>query len=333
MNPAFPEPGDVVSPDPRSSARRARPRLVLGFVSLAAVLGVTLGAVAVRGSTPADEATIASGDDVVVEATSIDTDLLPFTEAWTRIDDPSREFVVVVLGDSTGNEQGEWVDRAFRMLAEELDRPLIEHPWNVQSARYADPVTVNSAADGAPIIVWNGSASGKTAAYSLDNYDRLVPQQPDVLFLNHGLNNVRRPDGVGAEFSDVLTRTEQNWPRSVGYAALLENPRFDDWATAHDAVLDGVRSWLAERPFVLGIDVHDAYLAREDVATLLTVDLLHPSPAGSQLTAETVLAAIASVVVPSAEPTGDAEDRAITDAAGDETADDDAVPAATDTAD
>lgn len=307
MNPASPEPDDVMSPDPRPSVRRARPRLVLGFVSLAAALGVTLGAVAVRGYTPVDEATIAIGRDVVVERESIDTDLLPFTDAWTRIDDPEREFVVVVLGDSTGNEQGEWVDRAFRMLSEELDRPLVEHPWNLQTAQYAEPITVNGDAEGAPIVVWNGSASGKTAAYSLENYDRLVPQQPDVLFLNHGLNNVRRPDRVAPEFSDVLTRTEQTWAGTVGYAALLENPRFDDWAAAHDAVLDSVRSWLDERPFVLGIDVHDAYLAREDVATLLTVDLLHPSPAGSQVTAETVLAAIANAIVPAARPSdGDA---------------------------
>jgi lysophospholipase L1-like esterase len=326
MNPASPEPGDVMSPDPRSSLRRARPRLVLGFVSLAAVLGVTLGAVAVRGYTPVDEATIASGHDVVVERESIDTDLLPFADAWTRIDDPEREFVVVVLGDSTGNEQGEWVDRAFRMLSEELDRPLVEHPWNLQTARYADPITVNGEADGAPIVVWNGSASGKTAAYSLENYDRLVPQQPDVLFLNHGLNNVRRPDRVGPEFSDILTRTEQTWAGTVGYAALLENPRFDDWAAAHDAVLDGVRAWLDERPFVLDIDVHDAYLAREDVATLLTVDLLHPSPAGSQVTAETVLAAIAGVVVPTAQPS-DGDDAAIVDAAPG-SADDSAEPTA-----
>ncbi|RWZ51592.1 hypothetical protein ELQ90_05640 [Labedella phragmitis] len=326
MNPASPEPGDVMSPDPRPSVRRARPRLVLGFVSLAAVLGVTLGSVAVRGYTPVDEATIASGHDVVVERESIDTDLLPFKEAWTRIDDPEREFVVVVLGDSTGNEQGEWVDRAFRMLAEELDRPLVEHPWNLQTARYADPITVNGDGDGAPIVVWNGSASGKTAAYSLENYDRLVPQRPDVLFLNHGLNNVRRPDRVGPEFSDILTRTEQSWAGTVGYGTLLENPRFDDWAAAHDSVLEGVRSWLDERPFVLGIDVHEAYLAREDVATLLTVDLLHPSPAGSQVTAETVLAAIADAVVPPAEPVEG--DDAIVDAAPGNTDDADGEPAA-----
>ncbi|RWZ61509.1 hypothetical protein ELQ92_11055 [Labedella populi] len=317
MNPVSPEPGDVSSPEPRRSACRARPRMVLSFASLAAVIGVTLGAVAVRGHTPADEATIASGGDVLVDGESIDTDLLPFADAWTRISDPAREFVVVVLGDSTGNERGEWVDRAFRTLAEELDRPLIEHPWNVQSARYADPLTVNRDADGAPIVVWNGSASGKTAAYSLDNYDSLVPQQPDVLFLNHGLNNVRRPETVGAEFSDVLTRTERTWPRSVGYSALLENPRFDDWATAHDAVLGGVRSWLEERPFVLGIDVHGAYLAHDDVATLLTVDLLHPSPAGSRVTAETVLLAIANAVVPSSRPTGDREDLSIVDTTDD----------------
>jgi hypothetical protein len=223
-----------------------------------------------------------------VEVESLDTELLPFADAWSRIDDRSRPFTVVVLGDSTGNAQGEWVDVAFRALAEELDRPLVEHPWNLETGRYDEPITVNVASGSAPIIVWNGSASGKTAEY--------VPEQPDVLFLNHGLNNVRRPDAVGGQFTDVLTRTEQSWPLAVGYAALLENPRFDDWADAHAAVLDRVQTWLDERPFVLGIDVHGAYLARTDLSTLLTADLLHPSPAGSTVTAETVLATIARAV-------------------------------------
>lgn len=296
MNPSPPEPGDSPSPDPRPTVRRLRRRSVLGVVTLAALLSVTVGTVAFRGQTPVDEATVASGHDVVVDVESLDTDLLPFTDAWTRIEDTGRPFTVVVLGDSTGNAQGEWVDVAFRSLAEQLDRPLVEHPWNLESSRYDDAITVNADAEGAPIVVWNGSASGKTAEYSLRYYDRLVPEQPDVLFLNHGLNNVRRPDAVGGQFSDVLTRTEQTWPLSVGYAALLENPRFDDWADAHDAVLARVRTWLDERPFVLGIDVHSAYLSRSDLSSLLTVDLLHPSPAGSEVTAETVLATIAAAV-------------------------------------
>lgn len=287
---------------------------MLGVVTLVAVLAAAFGTVALRGQTPVDQATVASGHDVVVDIESLDTDLLPFSDAWSRITDPNRPFVAVVLGDSTGNAQGEWVDLAFRELSEKLDRPLVEHPWNLESARYGEPITANSDSNAAPIIVWNGSASGKTAEYSLRYYDTLVPQQPDVLLLNHGLNNVRKPDAVDGQFSDVLTRTEQSWPRSVGYAALLENPRFDDWADAHDAVLSRVQSWLDERPFVLGIDVHSAYLARRDPLSLLSVDLLHPSAAGSQLTADTVLAAIALAVegkpstaadAPSDRPTDD----------------------------
>jgi lysophospholipase L1-like esterase len=296
MNPSAPEPGDAPSPDPRPSVRRSRRRTILGAATLAAILAVTVGAVAFRGQTPVEEATVASGHDVVVDVKSLDTDLLPFADAWSRIDDRSRPFTVVVLGDSTGNAQGEWVDVAFRALSEELDRPLVEHPWNLETGRYDEPITANVDAGSAPIVVWNGSASGKTAEYSLHNYDALVPEQPDVLFLNHGLNNVRRPDAVGGQFTDVLTRTEQSWPLAVGYAALLENPRFDDWADAHAAVLDRVQSWLDERPFVLGIDVHGTYLARADLSSLLTADLLHPSPAGSTVTAETVLSTIARAV-------------------------------------
>jgi lysophospholipase L1-like esterase len=294
MNPSSPEPDDTASPGPRPSTRRARTRLVLASVALASVLGVTLGAVAFRGQTPVTEATVASGGEIVVDVESIDSDLLPFADAWNRIEDRDREFVVTVLGDSTGNAEGEWVDLAFRTLSETLDRPLIQYPWFVESARYGDPIRSNSDADGAPIVVWNGSASGKTASYSLANYESMVPQQPDAVLINHGLNNVRDPDAIGDQFSAVLTRTEQSWPGAVGYAVLLENPRFDDWADAHDAVLSRADSWLGERPFVLAIDVHSAYLARADVATLLMPDLLHPTTAGSRVTADTVLETIAA---------------------------------------
>lgn len=218
--------------------------------------------------------------------------LASFADARDKMDQSDRTFVAQIIGDSTGNEQGEWVDIAFRALAVQLDRPLIQHPWDVFSNSYLDPITSNPEGSHAPLIVWNGSASGKTAEYSLAHLDALVPAEPDIVILNHGLNNVLEPAQVGEQFTSLIAEIERHWPSTIGYAALLENPRLDQHAAAHDSVIAHVSTWLAEHQEVRPIDVHSAYLESGDVAALLYPDLLHPAPAGSALTAATVLTAL-----------------------------------------
>jgi hypothetical protein len=258
-------------------------------VVIAAVLGATFFVLSPR------PAAVSAGDGVggtVAAAADANLSLSSFGDARDKLNDKNRTFVVQVIGDSTGNEPGEWVDLAFRALAEELDRPLVQHPWDVLSGSYLDAIPANEDGSSAPLEVWNGSASGKTAAYSLDNFDVLVPTRPDLVILNHGLNNVLEPARVGTEFSALVAEIERTWPSTVGYAALLENPRLDQYAAAHDEVIDQVTTWLSSHQEVRTIDVHAAYLGSPDVTALLLPDLLHPAPAGSALTAATVLAAI-----------------------------------------
>jgi hypothetical protein len=220
------------------------------------------------------------------------TQLVSFADGRDRLADAGRPFVVTVIGDSTGNEPGEWVDLAFQELAEEYDRPLIQHPWDILTDSYLPEIRSNDDAASAPIIVWNGSASGKTGQYSLAHFETLVPAQPDLVIFNHGLNNVPKPETVAPQLTALVAEIERYWPASVGYAAILENPRFDGWATQHAAVIDNVSSWLSENRAVRAIDVHAAYVASTTPELLLLPDLLHPSPAGSSLTAATVLEAL-----------------------------------------
>ncbi len=218
--------------------------------------------------------------------------LVSFADARDRLADEGRPFVVTVIGDSTGNESGEWVDLAFRVLAEDLDRPLIQHPWDILTDSYLPEIRSNVDAASAPIVVWNGSASGKTGQYSLAHFDTLVPAQPDLVIFNHGLNNVSKPETVAPQLTALVAEVERYWPHAVGYAAILENPRLDEWASAHDTVIDNVSSWLAENQAVRPIDVYSAYRAAASPELLLLPDLLHPSPTGSAVTATTVLEAL-----------------------------------------
>lgn len=272
----------------RSFGRRILVRVGIPVV-LAAVLATTFFALTPRGAT-GSSAGGDSGGGTIAGAASFS--LASFADARDRMNEQDRTFVVQVIGDSTGNEQGEWVDIAFRALAVQLDRPLIQHPWDVFSNSYLDAITANPEGANAPLVVWNGSASGKTAEYSLLNVDALVPVEPDLVILNHGLNNVLQPAQVGEQFTSLIAEIERTWPSTIGYAALLENPRLDQHAAAHDTVIGHVSSWLAEHQEVRPIDAHSAYLESGDVAALLSPDLLHPAPAGSALTAATVLAAL-----------------------------------------
>lgn len=233
--------------------------------------------------------TSAGSDSGPAVAAERQSRLVSFADARDLLADSGRPFVVTVIGDSTGDQPGEWVDLAFRQLSEELDRPLVQHPWDLLTDSYLPEIRSNEDAASAPIVVWNGSASGKTGAYSLAHFDTMVPEQPDLVIFNHGLNNVPKPQTVAPQLTALVAEVERYWPASVGFAAILENPRFDGWAAAHAAVIENVGSWLAENQAIRAIDVHAAYNGSAAPESLLLPDLLHPSPSGSALTAATVL--------------------------------------------
>lgn len=266
-------------------------RLVLVRVGLPALAIAIVASVAFATIPRPAAGTSAGADGGPPIAAERQSSLVPFADARDRLADENRPFVVTVIGDSTGDAPGEWVDLAFRQLAEETDRPLVQHSWDLVNSSYLPAVESNADAASAPLIVWNGSASGKTGEYSLAHFDTLVPAQPDLVIFNHGLNNVPKPAAVGPQLTALVAEVERYWPATAGFAAILENPRFDAWADAHRDVIDNVTSWLGEHSSVRSIDVHSAYLAVEPEALLLP-DLLHPNPAGSAVTAATVLEAL-----------------------------------------
>lgn len=274
----------------RLSVRRPR----AAFAALAVLVAGTLAALIVPTLIPnaAPAVTIAqqpaSGEITPALAP------LPFAAAWDRLDDKDRPFVVAVIGDSTGNEPGEWVDVAFNDVALAEGRPLIQHPWSIDTQEYLPELTSNEDAGNAPIIVWNGSASGKTGGYSLTHLETMLPERPDVIIFNHGLNNVLAPEKVAPQLTALVLAAEARWASSVGYAVILENPRLDKWQDAHAGVIENVRAWAARNPNILTIDAYGAYVAANDYGRLLLPDLLHPTPDGSALTATTVLDAIRS---------------------------------------
>lgn len=282
--------GHMVTPPPMRAVWARWPFLLIVAALVTALVLVSVG---LSGQKGRDDATVTVAQNDPGDGESAVLSSIPFSEAWKRLNTSGREFVIAIAGDSTGNEPGEWVDRVSRTLAERFDRPLVEHPWSLEDAEYGSPIFQEAdSRSNAALTVWNGSAPGKTAAYSLEHLDALIPVRPDVVIINHGLNNVRNPEGAVPEMSSLIHAIEQKWSGHIGYAVVLENPRFDTWQSAHRDVIDLVTEWAESNPNILPLDVYDAYLKSDEPKRLLHDDHLHPNTQGSALTAETILEAL-----------------------------------------
>lgn len=218
---------------------------------------------------------------------------IAFADAWGRVQDNGRPFVIAVVGDSTANDEDEWANLAFQQLAQDLNRPLVHHVWDLATNSYVDNYDGNDDGSNAPLIVWNGSAPGMDGAYSLANIAAMIPEAPDAIFLNHGHNAFPTPTTLVDQLDQLRDSLTTTYPEA-GLASVIQNPRLDDRAEAFEAALATERQWLTEHPEILAIDVNAAYKSAGNLASLLNSDRLHPSPAGSEVAAEAVLAALPS---------------------------------------
>lgn len=200
----------------------------------------------------------------------------------------ARTFTVGVLGDSTGNERTEWVSLWAQQVAAQTDRPLIVHNWDATANAYSD-VTEAASGASAPIVVWNGSAPGEAGSYSLDNAETILPEQPDLVFYNHGQN-----EGSGSAALSDLRRAAafltDTWQAPPALVVVLQAPRTNDPGPLEDAVT-ATRGWAGQQQ-ITAIDVHAAFEAAGDLPSLLKEDGVHPNDRGSQLWADTVTAAL-----------------------------------------
>lgn len=188
--------------------------------------------------------------------------------------------VVLVLGDSTGNDRGEWTFRWAEALAG--TRPTWIAPWNEWTEDgYIDPVTLGTDQDGGTLTLYVGHQSGAGAAYPVERLETLVPEEPDLVILNYGHNDT--VDSVGSGTADTLDALRRRFGAELPVVVTLQQPQADD-ANAE------VRSALADLAADEGlptIDVAAAFEATGDPAALLA-DAVHPDEDGAALWARTV---------------------------------------------
>jgi len=194
--------------------------------------------------------------------------------------DPARPITITILGDSTGNEQGEWVYLVAKKVQADYRRPVTVHDWSIEANAYVGENTFGVASTAAPVEIWNGSASGKDASYTIANYQALAPAPSDLVFINHGHNHTNPQSTVAGVRELVrLSRAGTQPPPAIG--VVLQNPRVDGSAENQAAKIDTIRQTFDEWSGVEVVDVYTAFEERGDVRPLLRPDGFHPSDEGS----------------------------------------------------
>lgn len=199
-----------------------------------------------------------------------------------------RPFVITVLGDSTGNQPTEWVGLIAQRIADEYGRVVTMHNWSPDANRYVSDTVFGTA--GAPVVIWNGSAAGKTAQYSIEWFSTLSPEASNLTIINHGHNSpLAASDGI-KQLTDMAYAEGTD-----EVAIVLQNPRADkpDRAALEAETFKQIGQRFGDPTSPTDvIDVFSAFPTDDSLRDLLEQDGIHPNQAGQQLWADTVASAL-----------------------------------------
>lgn len=204
---------------------------------------------------------------------------------FNKLAGDSGDACILVVGDSTGNEQTEWIYLYASWLANQFPKYTVNYyMWGATS--YAAPVIIQSGTGTNSLDIYNASVAGsKPNKFAGANFKAAVVDIPrvDLFILNHGLNLIisstrdqyffRTPEYL--EFIASVTQIHDG----CGVVMMAQNPRRDDdnYQVVYNAIIDAAS--------VINSDVSNAYLKfiAENKNPALYADNVHPNSAGQQL--------------------------------------------------
>ena len=260
----------------RSSRRRAARRRKIAIVSLlglaAAALIVTAFVRQQQLAVPATETVPAATTARATARPTVKPASLEAARAALR-----TASTVSVIGDSTGNDVGEWVT----LWADHLGRrDRVEvHQWADADHKYLDsPLTYGE--DGRRLAIWNAGKPGGSADWAAGQIAEVEPERPGLVILSVAHNNTE--DDVAGQLDTVRRAITERWG-DVPLVVILQNPGLGDQAERQAATLRAVRAWTL-RNGVPAIDVESAFKNPRE----LMVDNAHPNAEGSRIWADVV---------------------------------------------
>lgn len=204
----------------------------------------------------------------------------------TTLSQTSLPYVITVLGDSTGDAQDEWVFLVARKIAADYGRPVTVHDWSNEANDYTGKVTIPGGS-GAPVTIWNSSASGKNSGYSLTYLQQAAPEPSNLVILNHGHND-DAPGTLTTNFRSIASRLQA---ANTNFVVILQNPRAD---SPRDVARQRANVEELRSQFPTTIDVYSAFSKAPNLTALLNAqNRFHPNSQGEQLWANTVATAFA----------------------------------------
>ena len=201
--------------------------------------------------------------------------------AARRVLGESQPVVVSVLGDSTGNEDGEWVDLWAKGLG--ATRHVVLHQWDDAHGGWLARTRVYGR-HGPTVTVWNGSKSGAQTWYALARLPVIQPERPDLVLYSFGHNH--SPGKVVDPMRALVSAVDSRWSGTPVAVVVLQNPQLGATAARHARVEAELARWAA-RAGLPTVDVYAAFEAHADEQSLFK-DFRHPSPAGSAVWAVVV---------------------------------------------
>jgi lysophospholipase L1-like esterase len=205
------------------------------------------------------------------------------------LDTGAAEVNLVVAGDSTGDEESEWVYQLALALERRYPAYTVNYYlWDRKHQAWPSSPDVFQWGSGASTLnVWNMSVSG-----SQENYARayaesqIVPKHPDLLLVSYGHNDgpetARFRWGVESLVESVAVGTPE-----TEIALIAQNPERDN-SYQDDRAAE--LAMLAAQMNLGFVNVWGAFENTGDPGAYLEADGIHPNGAGYSIWLATVLA-------------------------------------------
>lgn len=194
---------------------------------------------------------------------------------------------VLFVGDSTGNEPTEWIYLLTGLVAAQWPRWTVNYRlWNGTSSTYDPAVTIQAGTGPRTLTIYNASIAGtRTDSWLGSRADAaLFTLDPKMVVVSLGHNEQDIAPSVWHGRYAALTEEISLRLPGADLLLILQNPATGN--ARQQARAEIYREIAARRGYGL-VDVQQAFLDTGNAAGL-TLDGIHPNPAGSALWAATV---------------------------------------------
>jgi len=188
--------------------------------------------------------------------------------------------VLAVGGDSTGNEDWEWVYQTAKNLGDKFDYNVDYYLYETgKPGNWAKPKRIFSGSSTRTLVVYNCSVSGAPHQYLTSegrSIGTLFPEKPDLFITSYGYNSQAKSN-YGKMLLETIDAVRTTYP-GVDVAVTAQPPKAagdPDSLPSFERGLS-IRLLAIEQRFHL-IDVVNAFRSGSN---LISEDKIHPNKAG-----------------------------------------------------